>query len=92
LYQILKVCVPDSSDSADSGPEDPGRSGRPSEAVSWTTAVMADGRAAGRSTAASSWALLRAGSRGAAWAPAIAEPAITSPTAATAAAGTAHRA
>ena len=89
-YQTWKVCVPDSSDSPDSGSSEPGRSGRPSDAVSWAVAVRADGQAAGLSTAASSWAVVRAGSLGVAWAPPITDAAMTIPTAATAPAGTAH--
>src|ERR1700733_9943813 len=42
-YQILNVCVPDSSESPDSGSDEPGRSGRPSDAVSWMVAVIAGG-------------------------------------------------
>ena len=89
-YQILNVCVPDSSERPDSGSDEPGRSGRPSDAVSWTVAVIADGSAAGLSTAASNCAVVRAGSAGVAWPRAITDPATTIPTAATAPAGTAH--
>src|ERR1700733_5460810 len=89
-YQILNVCEPDSRERPDSGSDEPGRSGRPSDAFSCTTAVMADGRAAGLSTAASNWAVVRAGSVGVAWPRAITDPAITIPTAATAPAGTVH--
>ena len=89
-YQILNVCVPDSSERPDSGSDEPGRSGRPSDAVSWTVAVIADGSAAGLSTAASSCAVVRAGSAGVAWPRAITDPATTIPTAATAPTGTAH--
>src|SRR5215469_2067670 len=93
-YQIRKLCVPDSSDSPDSGSavEEPGSAGRPRFAVSWTVACRADGSADLASTAASSCAVLRAGSCGAACAPASADPAMTSPTAATAPAGAAQRA
>src|SRR6202007_2015579 len=60
-YQIRNVCVPDSSDSPDSGSavEEPGRAGRPRFAVSWTVACRADGSAGRASTAASSCAVLR---------------------------------
>ena len=64
-YQILKMCEPYSSEMPDSGSDEPGRSGRPSDAVSWTTAVIAGGRAAGLSTAASNCAVVRAGRAGA---------------------------
>ena len=90
-YQILMVCEPASSEVIDVGLPVPGSWGTPSAAVS-TTVPVSGGRLAGRATAASSWAALRAGSSGEAWATVITDTAVTAAATATAPAGTAHRA
>ena len=68
-----------------------GRAGSPSDAVSMTV-PDSGGDAGAPVTAARSWAAVRAGSRGAAAAPGVADPASRPPAATTIAAGTVHRA
>ena len=65
-----------------------GSAGRPNEAVS--TTVPVSGGVVESATSASSWAAVRAGSPGAAWADEISDPARTPPVTTSAPAGIAH--
>ena len=86
------MCEPLSSDVTEVGWSIPGRSGRPSDALSTTVPVSAGAGPVRAATAASSCAGVRCGRAGLAWAVLISAPAMTAPTAASAPAGTAHRA
>jgi hypothetical protein len=89
-YQTFTVCEPVSRDAGEDAPPASGSRGKPRDAVS-TTVPVSGGGAAAAANAASSCAGVRDGSRGAACATLISEPAVTAATTATAAAGTAQR-
>ena len=84
------MCEPVSSDGIDAGPPVPGRSGSPRAAFVTMVPLRAAGTDLFAAIAAISCAGVRAGSAGAAWAPARTDPAATIPTTATAPSGTAH--
>ena len=87
-YQTRTVCDPVSSEAIEVGFAVPGRLGRPSEVVS--TTVPVSGGVTESATWASSWAGVRDGSPGEAWATEISEPPITAPVMTSAPAGIAH--
>ena len=87
-YHTRIVCDPVSSADSDVGFPVAGSAGKPNEAVS--TTVPVSGGVVESATSASSWAGVRAGSPGAAWAVEISDPAKTPPVITSAPAGTAH--
>ena len=87
-YQTRTVCDPVSSEAIEVGFAVPGRLGRPSEVVS--TTVPVSGGVTESATWASSWAGVRDGSPGEAWATEISDPPITAPVMTSAPAGIAH--